>query len=197
MIETASLIDSNSERQNRPLAEQTLDEFDEFFRSCPGMTFVFLAPGEVNTLYPDVITAMQVVYCSSRGCDFEPAFEYEPPLPPADAFSRQQLVSEIQARVGEMDRRGVQYRLIWNVAGDPEVCVDSCDMDDNTEIGFLLAEEVQELFAAAQRASLTVPVGQFYRGSDHGSHRCRSDCCIDRSRSVHSWMRPVMTSVST
>ena len=191
------MIDSNNERQTRPLAEQTLDDFDEFFRSCPGMTFVFLAPEEVNTLYPDVITATQVVYCLSRGTPFEPAFEYEPPLPPADAFSRQKLVSEIQARVEEMDRRGVQYRLIWNLAGDPEVCVDSYDMDGNDEIGCLLAEEVQELFAAAQRASLTVPVGQFYRGSDHGSHRCRSDCCIDRSRSVHSWMRPVMTSVST
>ena len=146
MIETASLTDSTSERQNRPLAEQTLDDFDEFFRSCPGMTFVFLAPGEVNTLYPDIITAMQVVYCSSRGCDFEPAFEYEPPLPPADAFSRQKLVSEIQARVGEMDRRGVQYRLIWNLSGDSEVCVNSCDMYGYDEIGHLLAEEVQELF---------------------------------------------------
>jgi len=52
MIETASLIDSNSERPNPPLAVQTLDEFDEFFRSCPGMTFVFLAPGEVNTFIP-------------------------------------------------------------------------------------------------------------------------------------------------
>jgi hypothetical protein len=140
------MIDSNNERQTRPLAEQTLDDFDEFFRSCPGMTFVFLAPEEVNTLYPDVITATQVVYCSSRGCDFEPPFDNEPPLPPADAFSRQKLVSEIQARVEEMDRRGVQYRLIWNLAGDPEVCVDSCDMDGNDEIGCLLAEEVQELF---------------------------------------------------
>ena len=81
-----------------------------------------------------------------RVLHFEPAFNNEPPLPPADAFSRQKLVSEIQARVGEMDRRGVQYRLIWNLAGDPEVCVDSYDMDDNTEIGCLLAEEVQELF---------------------------------------------------
>jgi len=110
------------------------------------MTFVFLAPGEVNTAYPDVITATEAVYWLSRGCDFEPAFEYEPPLPPADAFSRQHLVSEIQARVGEMDRRGVQYRLIWNLAGDPEVCVNSRDMDGNEEIGCLLAEEVQELF---------------------------------------------------
>ena len=140
------MIDSTSECQTRPLAEQTLDDFDEFFRSCPGMTFVFLAPGEVNTTYPDVITAMQVVYCSSRGTHFEPSLEYEPPLPPADAFSRQKLLSEIQARVGEMDRRGVQYRLIWNLAGDSEVYVDSYDMDDNNEIGCLLATEVQEMF---------------------------------------------------
>ncbi|MGB4707550.1 MAG: hypothetical protein WBH28_03755 [Fuerstiella sp.] len=95
--------------------------------------------------YPDVITAIQVVYCLSRGTHFEPAFDNEPPLPPADAFSRQDLVSEIQARVGEMDRRGVQYRLIWNLAGDPKVCVNSRDMDGNDEIGCLLAEEVQEL----------------------------------------------------
>jgi hypothetical protein len=146
MIETASLTGSNSERPNRPLAEQTLEDFDEFFRSCPGMTLVFLAPGEVNTTYPDVITATRAVYCLSRGTHFEPALEYEPPLLPADAFSRQKLVSEIQARVGEMDRRGVQYRLIWNLSGDSEVCVDSCDMDDNNEIGCLLAEEVQEMF---------------------------------------------------
>lgn len=146
MIETASFTDSNCECPTRPLAEQSLDDFDEFFRSCPGMTFVFLAPGEVNTLYPDVITAMQAVYCLSRGMHFEPAFEYEPPLPPADAFDRQQLVSKIQARVEEMDRRGVQYRLIWNVAGDPEVCVNSCDMDGNEEVGCLLAAEVQDLF---------------------------------------------------
>jgi hypothetical protein len=145
-IEVLKMTDSNSERQTRPLAEQTLDEFDEFFRSCPGMTFVFLAPGDVNTLYPDVITATQAVYCLSRGTHFEPALEYEPPLPPADAISRQKLVSEIQARVEEMDRRGIQYRLIWNVAGDPEVYVDSCDMDGNDEIGCLLAEEVQEMF---------------------------------------------------
>jgi len=49
--------------------------------------------------------------------------------------------------VEEMDRRGVQYRLIWNLAGDPEVCVNSYDMDGNDEIGCLLAEEVRELFA--------------------------------------------------
>jgi hypothetical protein len=140
------MIDSNSERQTRPLAEQTLDDFDEFFRSCPGLTFVFLAPGEVNTTYPDVITAMQAVQCLSREMHFEPALEYEPQLPPADPFSRQKLVSEIQARVREMDRRGVQYRLIWNLSGDSEVCVDSCDMEGNEEIGYLLAEEVQELF---------------------------------------------------
>jgi hypothetical protein len=89
---------------------------------------------------------MQVVYCLSRGCDFEPAFDSEPPLPPADAFSRQKLVSEIQARVEEMDRRDVQYRLIWNLSGDSEVCVNSREMDGNKEIGCLLAEEVQELF---------------------------------------------------
>jgi len=147
MTETASLTNSNSESQTRPLAEQTLDEFDEFFRSCPGITFVFLAPEEVNTTYPDVITATRAVYCLSRGVHFEPPFDNEPPLPPADAFSRKKLVSEIQARVEEMDRRGVQYRLIWNLAGDPEVCVNSYDMDGNDEIGCLLAEEVRELFA--------------------------------------------------
>ena len=140
------MIDSTIECKTRPLAEQTLDDFDEFFRSCPGMTFVFLAPGEVNTVHPDVITAIQLVYCLSRGNHFEPAFDNERPLPPADASSRQELVSEIQARVGEMDRRSVQYRLIWNLAGDPEVCVFSRDMDGNDEIGGLLAEEVQELF---------------------------------------------------
>ena len=145
-IEVLKMIDSTSECQTRPLAEQTLDDFDEFFRNCPGMTFVFLAPGDVNTTYPDVITATQAVYCLSRGTHFEPAFKNEPPLPPADACSRQKLVSEVQARVGEMDRRGVQFRLIWNLAGDPEVCVDSRDMDGNDEIGCLLAEEVQELF---------------------------------------------------
>ena len=145
-IEVLKMIDSTSECQTRPLAEQTLDDFDEFFRNCPGMTFVFLAPGDVNTTYPDVITATQAVYCLSRGTHFEPAFDNEPPLPPADAFSRQKLLSEIQARVEEMDRRGVQYRLIWNLSGDSEVCVNSCDMDGNTEIGFLLAEEVQEMF---------------------------------------------------
>jgi hypothetical protein len=145
-LEVLKMIDSTSECQTRPLAEQTLDDFDEFFRSCPGITFVFLAPEEVNTLYPDVITATQVVYCSSRGCDFEPPFDNEPPLPPADAFSRKKLVSEIQARVEEMDRRGVQYRLIWNLSGDSEVCVNSREMDGNAEIGHLLAEEVQELF---------------------------------------------------
>ena len=78
---------------------------------------------------------------------FEPAFENEPPLPPADAFSRQQLVSEIQARVGEMDRRGVRYWRIWNLAGDPKVCVESCDMEGYDEIGHLLASEVREMFA--------------------------------------------------
>ena len=145
-IEAQKMIDSTSECQTRPLAMQTLDDFDEFFRSCPGMTFIFLAPGEVNTVHPDVITAIQVVDCLSRGTHFEPAFKNEPPLPPADAFSRQELVSEIQARVGEMDRRGVQYRLIWNLAGDPKVCVNSRDMDGNDEIGCLLAEEVRELF---------------------------------------------------
>ena len=145
-IEVQKMTDSTSECQTRPLAEQTLDDFDEFFRSCPGMTFVSLAPGEVNTAYPDVITAIQVVDCLSRGTHFQPAFDHQPPLPSADACSRQKLVSEIQARVGEMDRRGVQFRLIWNLAGDPEVCVDSRDMDGNDEIGGLLAEEVQELF---------------------------------------------------
>ena len=43
-IEVQKMIDSNNECQTRPLAEQTLDDFDEYFRSCPGMTFVFLAP---------------------------------------------------------------------------------------------------------------------------------------------------------
>lgn len=112
----------------------------------PGMTFVSLALGEVNTLYPDVIMATRAVYCLSRGAHFGPAFDNEPPLPPADAISRQKLLLEIQARVEEMDRRGVQYRLIWNLAGDSEVCVNSCDMDGNDEIGCLLAEGVQELF---------------------------------------------------
>jgi hypothetical protein len=60
-IEVQKMIDSTSECQTRPLAEQTLDDFDKFFRSCPGMTFVFLAPGEVNTVYPDVITAIQML----------------------------------------------------------------------------------------------------------------------------------------
>ena len=50
-IEAQKMIDSTSECQTRPLAMQTLDDFDEFFRSCPGMTFIFLAPGEVNTVY--------------------------------------------------------------------------------------------------------------------------------------------------
>jgi len=92
-IEVQKMIDSNNECQTRPLAEQTLDDFDEYFRSCPGMTFVFLAPGEVNTVYPDVITAIQVVDCLSRGMHFEPAFDHEPPLPPADTCSRKKLVS--------------------------------------------------------------------------------------------------------
>jgi hypothetical protein len=145
-IEVQKMIDSNNECQTRPLAEQTLDDFDEYFRSCPGMTFVFLAPGEVNTVYPDVITAIQVVDCLSRGMHFEPAFDHEPPLPPADTCSRPKLVSEIQARAEKMDRRGARYRLIWNLAGDPDVCVNSRDMEGNDEIGCLLAEEVQELF---------------------------------------------------
>lgn len=131
---------------NAPLEEQTLDDFDEFFRSCPGITFIFLSPGEVNTVYPDVITALQMADCLLRETHFEPALENKPPLAPANSCSRKEIVPEIQARVGEMDRRGLQYQLIWNIAGAPEVCVDSSEMEDYEDIGELLAEEVQELF---------------------------------------------------
>jgi hypothetical protein len=135
-----------NERQTRPLAEQTLDDFDEFFCRCPGMTCIFLVPGDVNTVYPNVDSAIQMADCFWRGAKFAPAVEEEASLRPSDSCSRQEIISEVQARVAEMDRRGAEFGLIWNLAGDPEVRFDSSEgMEGEEEIGRLLADEVRDL----------------------------------------------------
>jgi hypothetical protein len=137
---------SYSEQQAKPLAEQSLDDFDGFFRRCKGLTFIFLAEREVNTVYPNVVEAIRLMDCSTYDRPFKSDYEAAVSRP-RDSFSRPEIESEIRDRVAEMNRRGVDYALIWSLAGDGKVHADGTEkMLDGHEIGWLLVDEVQDLF---------------------------------------------------
>ncbi len=145
-------FDSYSKRQEKPLTEQSLDDFDDFFQRCKGVTFVFLAygnsdsSGQVNTLYPDAISAICLADCALRGDAYAPS-ESADGLQDFNEGSSLEIVSAIRNRIAEMNRREVEFNLIWHLAGNDEVHVDcSGDYMDWGRLNDFFADEVRDYF---------------------------------------------------
>jgi len=144
---SSACLYNDNEQQAKPLAEQSLDDFDEFFRRCSGITYIFLASGEVNTVHPNIVDAIRLADCCLRGCPFTPVFGEGVVPQTRDSLNRSEIVSQIRDRVAEMNRREVEYCLIWSISGDSNVHADgSKEMLHGGEVGWLLADEVKELF---------------------------------------------------
>jgi hypothetical protein len=139
-------------RQAKPLNEQTLDDFDDYFQNCEGLTFIYIAyddtGNQTNTTYPDVLSAIALARDALLQADYEPPYPHsQHEATSLGAVPKAQVASGMTARVSELKRRDVKFVLIWNIAGQSSVNVagDLCGFTDN--LIDLLATEVRELLS--------------------------------------------------
>lgn len=136
-------------RQAKPLNEQTLDDFDDYFQNCEGLTFIFISydstGNQTNTTYPDVLSAIALARDALRETAHEPVSPSQHEATSVGAVPKAQVASGLHARVSELQRRKVEFVLVWNIAGESSANVEG-DLDEfKDNLIDLLATDVREL----------------------------------------------------
>ena len=128
-VDTSAASYDYRAQQARPLTEQTMDDFDDFFNRCEGLTFIFLScgPGQVNTVQPDMFSGIALADAALHDSEYDPPYPNRQRLNSSsrNAVPQSQVLDVVQTRVAEMLRRGSEFVLLWHVTGDNTVHVDS------------------------------------------------------------------------
>ena len=120
---------SYRDRQSLPLDQQSVHDFDDFFHNCQGWTYLFLAeagsgsPDRVVAYEPGlpvaIVLAQSALYDSNFMGQFVGSAANDGNLESANI-----LESAIRERIEELNRRHVDYCLLWYTPGDEHVRVD-------------------------------------------------------------------------
>ena len=137
-----------SARQSNPLEEQTLGDFNWLFQGCEGLTYLFVCRDRLYALSPTLIDAIVLTDAARFGSKFVAPYGWGPRTNELRGrVGLSDVPKTVEDRVREMNRRGVEFVLIWHWCAEESVHIDASPnySEDNylEDIADYLAEELR------------------------------------------------------
>ena len=116
-----------NEQCTKPLQQQSINEIDLFLSQLTCLTYLLLAKSNdcpadtVCTALPTPVAAAAMVDAAFSGNAFKRPYDVAKASGTGTEYSREEVVHQINQRVGELKRRNVSFVFVWHLVGDMDV----------------------------------------------------------------------------